>query len=223
MLEFVLIDTCTLYRTTARNALLWLAEDEYFTPFWSNIIEEELIRTFIKNDLKKIKQRKKKIKGDSRLTDSETERCTQDAQRRARRLIDAMNERFPDASIHVPSVSSESFKLSSNDRNDAHILQAITNHGEIDVIITDNIKDFNQIPMPNNTSVMTPDDFLYRLVNDNNLLKSNIIKIYTEKLNKYQVNHPQNIDQFIDALSNDTSENSNLSLFTALLLSLLHR
>jgi hypothetical protein len=69
----VLLDACVLYPSLLRDVLLTIAEAEFYQPCWTEDILEEVRRNIVK---------------DGRMTGE-----------KAARLVQVMNEAFPDANI----------------------------------------------------------------------------------------------------------------------------
>ncbi len=110
------LDACVLYPAPIRDILLNLAEQDLFSPKWSETIQEEWLRNLILNrpDL---------------------------TRKKLERTVKAMNGAFPKAM--VKSFNSLISSLELPDPDDRHVLAAAIK-SEANLIITFNLKDFPQ-------------------------------------------------------------------------------
>ena len=135
----VLYDACVLYPAPLRDFVMHLALTDVIRAKWSATIHEEWIRNVLKArpDLKR----------------SQLERT--------RKLMDA----------HVPDCLVEGYEalidtLMLPDPNDRHVLAAAI-VGQVDVILTFNLKDFPQSALsPHNIVAQHPDVYLSQLIED---------------------------------------------------------
>lgn len=128
----VLLDACVLVPYDLSNLLLTLAEQELFTPLWSQEILEETERALIE----KLSVTAEKAHG----------------------RISRMQEAFPEAMVenHQGLV-----KAMTCHRKDRHVLAAAVK-GDAQVIVTANLKDFPEASVkPYGVEVSHPDSFLW--------------------------------------------------------------
>jgi len=128
-----ILDANVIYPAPVRDLLLNLADQEIFSPKWSEIIHEEWIRNLLINrtDLSK-----------SKLL----------------RTVKIMNSVFPDAEVHGFEDLIDNLELP--DLDDRHVLAAAI-HCNADAIITFNQKDFpKKYVREYNIEVYNPDKFL---------------------------------------------------------------
>lgn len=128
----IVIDTCVLYPTVMREIVVGVAEQEVFTPLWSQRILEEWARAAIKLG------------------------PTGEAQARAE--IALLRARFPNSEVDLSSYSDA--RLWLPDDNDVHVLAAAV-HGHADSIMTLNAKDFpRHVLAEEGISRIDPDGYL---------------------------------------------------------------
>ena len=131
------LDACVLYSATLRGFLLRLAEDGLFTPFWSEDIHGEWLRSLLRNRPDLIPEKLE----------------------RTRRNMDS---RFPDSLIrgHEPIIPT----LTLPDQNDRHVL-AVAIHAKARYIVTTNLTDFPKLILaPYQVEAILPDDFSLRVI-----------------------------------------------------------
>ena len=132
-----LFDACVLYPAPLRSLLLYLAGTDLFRARWSAVIHDEWMRNLLaaRPDLSPVK---------------------------LVRTRDLMNAHVPDALVTgfeelIPS-------LTLPDPNDRHVLAAAI-HGEADVIVTKNLRDFPAATLANyGIESQHPDDFILALL-----------------------------------------------------------
>ncbi|HFA49061.1 MAG TPA: PIN domain-containing protein [Bacteroidetes bacterium] len=129
----VILDACVLYPAPVRDILLNLAEQELYSPKWSETIQEEWVRNLLLNrpDLTKPK---------------------------LIRTVKAMNGAFPDALVHSFEKIIDSIELP--DPDDRHVVAAAI-RCNAHAILTFNKKDFPPEYLRKiNIEVYIPDTFI---------------------------------------------------------------
>ncbi|MDR3110210.1 MAG: PIN domain-containing protein [Planctomycetaceae bacterium] len=130
-------DACVLYSATLRDILLFLAEYDCITPFWSDAIHDEWVRSLLR-----------------KRPDLSLERLE-----RTRRIMD---EKFPRSLVRnyehiIPT-------LHLPDINDRHVL-AVAIYSDARFIVTKNLKDFPKTVLAQyHIEAITPDDLVIRLI-----------------------------------------------------------
>lgn len=148
----VILDACVLYPAPVRDILLNLAEQELYSPKWSNIIEDEWIRNLLVNRPDLIRKN-------------------------LDRTIQAMNNAFPDAMVDSFEDLIESIELP--DIDDRHVVAAGI-VSESDLIVTFNLKDFPQNYLDQfDITVIDPDSFICGLYEMN---KEKVIQGFENQL-----------------------------------------
>ncbi len=130
----VLLDACVLYPFGLRDLLVQLATTGIFRARWTNQIHSEWMGNLVKKGLP-IEQLES--------------------------IRDLMEQAIPDAQItgHDPLIGSIK-KQKLPDEKDAHVIAAAI-RGNVDMIVTWNIKDFpEELLAPYHIEVQEPDDFL---------------------------------------------------------------
>lgn len=128
-----ILDACVLYPAHLRDYLLYLAQQKVYKPRWSDLINNEWIRSILKNrrDL------------------------TEDSFDRLRFM---MNDAFPRANVKGFEHLTKSLNLP--DPDDAHVLAAAI-HCNADCIVTFNLKDFPSKELAKyEIKALHPDDFI---------------------------------------------------------------
>ena len=131
------LDACVLYSALLRDFLLRLAEGGLFEPFWSDEINDEWLRSLLRN---RPELNPEKLK-------------------RTRRNMDT---RFPDSLIrgHEPIIPT----LSLPDQNDRHVL-AVAIRAKAKHIVTFNLTDFpKSVLTPYQVEAILPDDFALHVI-----------------------------------------------------------
>ena len=133
------LDACVLVPSTLRDVLLEIPVRKVYRPLWSEKIEEEVERTVLR--LHALRDR-----------DEEESRGY------VKRLRRRMNLALPDAQVQgwetlLPSVP----RLP--DPGDRHVVAAAL-MGRADVIVTFNLKDFDDAALPGELFAQSPDEFL---------------------------------------------------------------
>jgi hypothetical protein len=135
-----LLDTCTLWPSLRRDVLLSFAAEQIYRPLWSSTILEEL-------ELCEIK----KLQG--RGTGRE------EAQFRARRLLEEMRAHFDDSEVLEPTYVALEGTFNLPDADDEHVVAAAVIGGAAE-IVTENLKHFPQDRLPFGMRVIHPNEFL---------------------------------------------------------------
>jgi predicted nucleic acid-binding protein len=133
----VILDACVLYPAPVRDILLNFAEQEFYSPKWSELIQEEWIRNLLINrpDL---------------------------SRRKLKRTTDAMNSAFPEALVNSFESLIESLELP--DPDDRHVLAAAI-QCSASAIVTFNIKDFSTEYLNQfNIELIDPDSFMCSMI-----------------------------------------------------------
>jgi hypothetical protein len=138
-----LLDACILYPYTLRDTFLRLAKRLLYRPRWTDEINEEWVRNLLANQ--------KVNYGDEAI----------------RRTVHLMNSAFElsriDKHLYQPLIP----RLDLDDANDRHVLAAAI-AGEVDFLVTANIRDFPAVKTSSfKGKVVTPDDFLVLLIDKN--------------------------------------------------------
>lgn len=139
----VMLDACVLVPSTLRDVLLEIGTTQAFRPLWSEMIEEEMERAVL------------------RLRD-ERGRDQEESRGYVTRLRRQMNEALPDARVRGWEGALQ-FVPRMRDANDGHVVAAAL-VGRADVIVTFNLKDFEDERLPGALFSQSPDDFLIDLV-----------------------------------------------------------
>jgi predicted nucleic acid-binding protein len=139
-IAIALLDANVLYSAPVRDLLLHLADVELFIPKWTELIQDEWIRSLLSNR-------------------PELELKSLNAAKRA------MNIAFPDANVKDFQLLIEKIQLP--DADDRHILAAAI-HAKAHFIVTANMKHFPQKYL-NNFSIQAihPDDFVTQIFHQN--------------------------------------------------------
>ena len=155
--DAAIIDADVLYSAALRDFLLWLADGQLFTPYWSNEIHEEWIRNLLKN--------RPELKRENL--------------ERTRRNMDS---RFPKALVGGYESIIPTLKLP--DQGDRHVLAAAI-HAEAGSIITFNLKHFPKAALePYGIEAMSPDKFVLRLIQEKANLVLIATKIHRANLTR---------------------------------------
>ena len=133
------LDACVLIPSVLRDILLEIAVRQIYRPLWSEKIEEEVERNILRLHA---------------LRDKDAE----ESRGYVRRLRRKMNEHLPDARVQdwetlLPSVPT------MQDPDDRHVVAAAL-MGRADVIVTFNLKDFDDAVLPGELFAQSPDEFL---------------------------------------------------------------
>lgn len=132
----VILDACVLYPAPVRDILLSLANENLYSPKWSNVIHDEWSRNLLIN---RPELNKSNIK----------------------RTIAAMDKAFPDALVHGFEPIIDGIDLP--DPNDKHVLAAAI-RCNADVIVTFNLKDFPvKHTKTFDIEIISPDNFIKNL------------------------------------------------------------
>ena len=134
----VLLDTCVLVPSRARDVLLEIASTGAYRPLWSSEILAELDRTL-------------------RLLLGKRGVSPEEADAYLTRLLGQMNATFPDALVPEWEPLVEAIQLP--DPNDRHVVAAAL-AGRAEVIVTDNLADFPPASLPAPLTRQSLDDFL---------------------------------------------------------------
>lgn len=125
------LDTCALFSSTLRDTLLWVAEEQVFSPLWSADVLAELAAVL------------------EREADVEPSKVA--------RLIDLMQRAFPTAEVTDYGLLVGAMTCHPKDR---HVLAAAV-VGGAQVLVTFNLKDFPAPSAAvHGVEVVTPDEFL---------------------------------------------------------------
>lgn len=128
-----LLDACALYSAPLRDLLLTLADDDFYTPRWTEQIQDEWSRAFLRNN----------------PAASQDLLCKTQAQ---------MNLVFPHGLVTGHEHLIETMALP--DANDRHVLAAAIT-GRVQIIVTFNLTDFPAAQLSRfHLKAQHPDDFL---------------------------------------------------------------
>lgn len=137
------LDTNVLWPSIQRNFLLSLADETAYRVLWSEVILDELEY--------EVEQKW-----------SSSERWSADLSRQyAHMLRQTMEATFPEALVVGWEHLEGSFNLP--DPNDEHVVAAAV-HAKAHVIVTSNIKDFPRSKLPKTLVVLTPQNFIDKVV-----------------------------------------------------------
>lgn len=164
-----LLDACVLYPASTRDTILSLADQGLFRPKWSKQIQGEWKRNLMAN-----------------RPDIPEEILE--------RTISQMEKSFPDAEIDgYEEIASN---LSLPDPDDNHVLAAAI-VGQVDVIVTNNTKDFPQDYLSRyNIEVVDPDSFIVNLIDLDPELALQAIQKQSNRLK----DPPKTINEIINTL-----------------------
>lgn len=138
-----LLDACVLVPSALRDVLLEVGTTPAFRPLWSEKIETEMEQAILRLRAKR-------------------DRDQEESQGYVARLRHRMNKALPDAQVRdwesmMPLVPE------MRDPNDRHVVAAAL-IGRADVIVTFNLKDFEDECLPGDLFSQSPDDFLLDLI-----------------------------------------------------------
>lgn len=134
------LDACVLYPAPVRDLLLHLASFDLYKPKWTDKIQEEWVRSLLKN------------RSDLKAAQLE-------------RTVHEMNKAFPDATVEKYEILVPSFDLP--DADDRHVLAAAVRCGA-EVIVTSNLKDFPEEYLKEfDIEAQHPDFFISNLIDLN--------------------------------------------------------
>ena len=137
MRKIVVLDACVLYSAPVRDYFLYLAQQKLYEPRWSDQINDEWIRSIIKNR--------------PDLTAGSFDR-----------MRSMMNETFPRA--NVTGYEQLSIGLKLPDKDDLHVLAAAIK-SNASLIVTFNIKDFPSKELARHgIEAIHPDKYLTSLI-----------------------------------------------------------
>ena len=164
-----LYDACVLYPAPLRDLLMQLALTDLFRARWTDQIHDEWIRNLLKN-----------------RSDLTLERLTQ--------TKNLMNSHVRDCLVTdyeglIPSINLP-------DADDRHVLAAAIK-GQVDVIVTTNLRDFPQNVLDSyEIFAEHPDEFISNLID----LKPSIVAKTAEICRKRLKNPPKSIDEYLEIL-----------------------
>jgi len=138
-----LLDACVLVPSALRDVLLEVGTTPAFRPLWSEKIETEMEQAILRLHTKR-------------------DRDQEESQGYVARLRRQMNKALPDAQVRdwesmMPLVPE------MRDPDDRHVVAAAL-VGRADVIVTFNLKDFEDASLPGDLFSQSPDDFLLDLI-----------------------------------------------------------
>jgi hypothetical protein len=149
-----LLDTCVLWPSLQRDALLSFAVEGIYRPTWSSAILEEL-------------EYHEAIKLVRRGAEAA------DAKQRASYLINRMRTAFNDAEVQGWERLDGTFNLP--DRDDEHVVAAAV-IGGAGAIVTHNMKDFPASLLPATIEVLSPAEFAHNTVSVDPMAATRAIK-----------------------------------------------
>ncbi|MCZ0857217.1 PIN domain-containing protein [Actinomyces israelii] len=138
-----LLDACVLVPSALRDVLLEIGSTQAYRPLWSEKIEIEMERAILRVHASRGRDR-------------------EESYGYVTRLRRQMNAALPDAQVRgwedaLPAISE------MRDANDKHVVAAAL-IGRADVVVTFNLKDFENRCLPGALSSQSPDDFLLDLI-----------------------------------------------------------
>ena len=151
----VVLDACVLYPAPIRDILLSFAAEDFFTPKWSDIIQDEWCRNLLKN--------RKDLKEEQLF-----------------KTICAMNLAFPDSNVENFEGLIKNIELP--DKDDRHVV-ACAIRSKADLIVTFNVKDFPYKELSKyDIDIEKPDEFISNLIDVNPELASKAFKKMVKRL-----------------------------------------
>lgn len=140
------LDSCVLYPFTLRDVLIQFSYEGMFRAKWSSKVRDEVIKN-VEND-------NPKAKGKLGPT------------------FDLMEKAVPDFSAESSTATSAEVTKSNTDKNDVDILAAAIDGG-CTHLVTSNLRHFDiAFASARGISVIHPDEFLERLISDNQTIAS---------------------------------------------------
>jgi len=149
----VLLDACVVFPMYLRDTLLSIAEAGLYIPYWSQKILDEATIKLVTKGIKTVEQ--------------------------ARDFEAIIKQAFPEAMVEVPVWLVDTM---TNDPKDRHVLAAAVT-AKVDVIVTNNLKDFKAQDLPIGLKAQSPDDFLSDLFDD---YPDEMVQIVRRQSNKYK-------------------------------------
>ncbi|MGH3734179.1 MAG: PIN domain-containing protein [Micromonosporaceae bacterium] len=137
-----LLDTCVLWPSLQRDFLLSLAIEGIYRPVWSSAVLDEL-------------------EYHEALKLTERGVASEEAEARARHLIEMMREHFDDAEVHGWEPLDGTYGLS--DPDDEHLVAAAFVAGA-GAIVTANLRDLPASKLPHGIATLTPQEFAFNTV-----------------------------------------------------------
>lgn len=132
-----ILDACVLYPASLRDILLSLADQDLYSPKWSDEIHREWVDNLLKNQ--------------NTITAADLQYT-----------INQMSIAFPDANVIGFEALMEDLQLTDN--NDKHVLAAAIHCGAT-VIVTSNLKDFPEDYLAKfGIQAFSPDTFIDHLI-----------------------------------------------------------
>ena len=138
-----LLDACVLVPSALRDVLLEVGTTQAFRPLWSEKIETEMERAILHLRARRGRDQK-------------------ESQGYVARLRRQMNKALPDAQVQGWE-GTMLFVPEMRDPDDRHVVAAAL-VGRADVIVTFNLKDFEDECLPGDLFSQSPDDFLLDLI-----------------------------------------------------------
>ncbi len=133
----VVLDACVLYPFALRDALLYAAHGDLFSPRWSEQILDEMRRNLVTNDT---------------MSDDD-----------AQALVTALAETFPEAMVDQEAIDALVIAM-RNDEKDRHVAATAVAAGS-EQIVTINLKHFQPNDLDHlNIAAVHPDTFLSSLL-----------------------------------------------------------
>ena len=165
----VVYDACVLHSGSLRDLLLNIAEAELVRPHWSDEIHEEWINSLLR-----------------RLPDARRELFERTRRRMDTKFKNSLTNDYEPliATLELP------------DPNDRHVL-AIAIHAEAKYIVTTNLDDFpKSILQPFGIEAVLPDDFVWRLIQENPVRVLQAVKKHRADLTR----PPKTVDEYLATL-----------------------
>lgn len=168
------LDTCVLWPSLQRDFLLSLAVETLYRPLWSDVILAEL----------EYHEAAKLVERGADPTTSE---------KRAAHLVDQLRTVFEDALVENWEPHEGAFGLP--DPDDEHVVAAAVVGGAA-AIVTDNIKDFPRVKVPQHILILTPREFAADTVATNPEAAVHALTTISARFR----NPPQSVDQLLAVL-----------------------
>lgn len=168
------LDACVLYPVVVRDLLLTLSTNAAIEPRWSAEILDEMRRNVL---------------------DDHPEIATDHFETK---LIGAMTRRFPKALV---TGFEHLIASMDNDPKDRHVAAAAV-HAGATMLITDNVRDFRGLSLPNNNvRVVTPAQLVTELLEN----EPDVFRVAVELMAARKQRPPMTSDEVVDALARHQS------------------
>ena len=171
----VVLDACVLFPMVVRDALLTLANHEFFNPKWSTRLHDEWTRNLIAH------RKALNLPGD--------------VQGQIEAARDTMDRAFPDAL--VSDVLPETADLEPVDPKDRHVVMTAV-AARADAVVTFNLRDFaaEHVLQTHGIEILHPDTFVLDLID----LQPTRAVVAFKEMRLRKKNPPWTVEEFIDRM-----------------------